>query len=176
MAHYFPRPGPKYDKLRIGGVFKEWKPKIVRWNISTPAQRIAGRDQKTVRNITLSGVRPAPWFGAFTRGETQALVVTTLAPARTNNTSTRCRDLQGQFLLHYNFPPTRSVKPDAWAAPSARDRPWQARLAADPPVLPPHHDSPYTVRVVSEDHRINGSSSMASVCGASLALMDAAFR
>src|SRR5580704_5420167 len=154
MAHYFPEgQEPKYDKLRIAGVFKE-------------------RDSKTVRQIIAEvGVLPRAHGSAlFTRGETQALVVTTLG---TGEDEQYIDSLSGtykeQFLLHYNFPPY-SVGETGRMGGTKRREIGHGKLAwrAIHPVLPPHHEFPYTVRVVSEITESNGSSSMASVCGASL--------
>src|SRR6267142_462340 len=178
MAHYFPEgQEPKYDKLRIAGVFKELEAKIVRWNILDTGKRIDGRDSKTVRKIIAEvGVLPRAHGSAlFTRGETQAMVVTTLG---TGEDEQYIDALSGtykeQFLLHYNFPPY-SVGETGRMGGTKRREIGHGKLAwrAIHPVLPPHHEFPYTVRVVSEITESNGSSSMASVCGASLALMDA---
>src|SRR6266446_2632578 len=168
---------PKYDKLRIAGVFKELEAKIVRWNILDTGKRIDGRDSKTVRQIIAEvGVLPRAHGSAlFTRGETQAMVVTTLG---TGEDEQYIDSLSGtykeQFLLHYNFPPY-SVGETGRMGGTKRREIGHGKLAwrAIHPVLPPHHEFPYTVRVVSEITESNGSSSMASVCGASLALMDA---
>src|SRR5215217_6138341 len=177
-AHYFPEgKEPAYDKLRIGGVFKELEAKIVRWNILDTGKRIDGRDSKTVRNIVAEvGILPRAHGSAlFTRGETQAMVVTTLG---TGEDEQYIDALSGtykeQFLLHYNFPPY-SVGETGRLGGTKRREIGHGKLAwrAIHPVLPPHHEFPYTVRVVSEITESNGSSSMASVCGASLALMDA---
>ena len=178
MAHYFPEgQEPKYDKLRVAGVFKELEAKIVRWNILDTGRRIDGRDVKTVRNIVNEvGVLPRAHGSAlFTRGETQALVVTTLG---TGEDEQYIDALSGtykeQFLLHYNFPPY-SVGETGRLGGTKRRETGHGKLAwrAIHPVLPPHHEFPYTIRVVSEITESNGSSSMASVCGASLSLMDA---
>lgn len=178
IAHYFPEgQEPKYDKLRISGVFKELEAKIVRWNILDTGKRIDGRDSKTVRNIVAEvGVLPRAHGSAlFTRGETQAMVVTTLG---TGEDEQYIDALSGTyketFLLHYNFPPY-SVGETGRLGGTKRREIGHGKLAwrAIHPVLPPHHEFPYTTRVVSEITESNGSSSMASVCGASLALMDA---
>ncbi|RXT48663.1 polyribonucleotide nucleotidyltransferase [Bradyrhizobium betae] len=178
IAHYFPEgQEPKFDKLRVSGVFKELEAKIVRWNILDTGKRIDGRDSKTVRNIIAEvGVLPRAHGSAlFTRGETQALVVTTLG---TGEDEQYIDALSGTyketFLLHYNFPPY-SVGETGRLGGTKRREIGHGKLAwrAIHPVLPPHHEFPYTTRVVSEITESNGSSSMASVCGASLALMDA---
>src|SRR6202789_3579858 len=183
MAHYFPEgQEPKYDKLRIAGVFKELEAKIVRGQILDTGKRIDGRDSKTVRQIIAEvGVAPRAHGSAlFTRGETQAMVVTTLG---TGEDEQYIDALSGTyketFLLHYNFPPYNlppsSVGETGRLGGTKRREIGHGKLAwrAIHPVLPPHHEFPYTVRVVSEITESNGSSSMASVCGASLALMDA---
>jgi polyribonucleotide nucleotidyltransferase len=178
MAHYFPEGAePKYDKLRVAGVFKELEAKIVRWNILDTSKRIDGRDLATVRPIVCEvGVLPRTHGSAlFTRGETQALVVTTLG---TGEDEQWIDALQGtykeHFLLHYNFPPY-SVGETGRIGGTKRREIGHGKLAwrAIHPVLPAKHDFPYTIRVVSEVTESNGSSSMATVCGSSLALMDA---
>ena len=155
MAHYFPEgQEPKYDKLRIAGVFKELEAKIVRWNILDTGKRIDGRDVKTVRNIISEvGVLPRAHGSAlFTRGETQAMVVTTLG---TGEDEQYIDALSGTyketFLLHYNFPPY-SVGETGRLGGTKRREIGHGKLAwrAIHPVLPPHHEFPYTVRVVSE--------------------------
>jgi polyribonucleotide nucleotidyltransferase len=178
MAHFFPEgQEPKYDKLRVADVFKELQAKIVRWNILDTGKRIDGRDTKTVRNIVAeAGVLPRAHGSAlFTRGETQALVVATLG---TGEDEQYVDSLSGTyketFLLHYNFPPYSVGETGRLGGPRRRDighgkLAWRALRA----VLPPHHEFPYTLRVVSEITESNGSSSMATVCGTSLALMDA---
>ncbi len=178
MAQFFPEGADaKYDKLRVADVFKELQAKIVRWNILDTGKRIDGRDLKTVRNIVAeAGVLPRAHGSAlFTRGETQALVVTTLG---TGEDEQYVDSLSGTyketFLLHYNFPPYSVGETGRLGGPRRRDI-GHGKLAwrALRPVLPPHHEFPYTLRVVSEITESNGSSSMATVCGASLALMDA---
>jgi polyribonucleotide nucleotidyltransferase len=178
LAHFFPEGAePKYDKLRVADVFKELEAKIVRWSILDTGKRIDGRDLKTVRNILAeAGVLPRAHGSAlFTRGETQALVVTTLG---TGEDEQYVDSLSGTyketFLLHYNFPPYSVGETGRLGGPRRRDI-GHGKLAwrALRPVLPPHHEFPYTLRVVSEITESNGSSSMATVCGSSLALMDA---
>ncbi|MGO4713701.1 polyribonucleotide nucleotidyltransferase [Bradyrhizobium sp. 2TAF24] len=178
LAHFFPEGAePRFDKLRIAGVFKELEAKIVRWNILDTGKRIDGRDVKTVRDIVAQvGVLPRAHGSAlFTRGETQALVVTTLG---TGEDEQYIDALPGTyketFLLHYNFPPYSVGETGRMGSPGRREI-GHGKLAwrAIHPVLPLHHEFPYTLRVVSEITESNGSSSMASVCGASLALMDA---
>ncbi|MFL5079425.1 MAG: polyribonucleotide nucleotidyltransferase [Microvirga sp.] len=178
MAHYFPEgQEPKYDKLRIAAVFKELEAKIVRWNILDTGKRIDGRDSKTVRNIIAEvGILPRAHGSAlFTRGETQAMVVTTLG---TGEDEQYIDSLEGTyketFLLHYNFPPYSVGETGRMGSPGRREI-GHGKLAwrAIHPMLPPAHEFPYTIRVVSEITESNGSSSMATVCGSSLALMDA---
>jgi len=177
-AHYFPEGAePKYDKLRIGGVFKELEAKVVRNNILDTGKRIDGRDVQTVRPIVAeAGILPRAHGSAlFTRGETQALVIATLG---TGEDEQWIDALQGTyketFLLHYNFPPFSVGETGRMGGPRRREI-GHGKLAwrAIHPILPDHHEFPYTIRVVSEITESNGSSSMATVCGTSLALMDA---
>jgi polyribonucleotide nucleotidyltransferase len=179
LAHFFPAgsDNPAYDKERIAGVFKALEAKIVRWNILDTERRIDGRDVKTVRPIVAEvGVLPRAHGSAlFTRGETQAFVVATLG---TGEDEQFVDSLEGTyketFLLHYNFPPFSVGETGRLGSPGRREV-GHGKLAwrAIHPMLPLHHEFPYTIRVVSEITESNGSSSMASVCGASLALMDA---
>jgi polyribonucleotide nucleotidyltransferase len=179
MEHYFPggADNPDYNKLRIAGVFKELEAKIVRWNILDTGNRIDGRDVKTVRPIVAEvGVLPRTHGSAlFTRGETQALVVATLGTAEDEQFIDA---LQGtykeSFLLHYNFPPFSVGETGRIGSPGRREI-GHGKLAwrAIHPMLPTALEFPYTIRVVSEITESNGSSSMATVCGTSLALMDA---
>jgi polyribonucleotide nucleotidyltransferase len=178
MAHYFPEGAePAYDKQRVAGVFKELEAKIVRWNILDTSKRIDGRDLMTVRQIVAEvGVLPRAHGSAlFTRGETQALVVATLG---TGEDEQYIDALQGTyketFLLHYNFPPFSVGETGRIGAPGRREI-GHGKLAwrAIHPLLPKAEEFPYTIRLVSEIMESNGSSSMATVCGASLALMDA---
>ena len=178
IAHFFPEgEEPKYEKLKVADVFKELEAKIVRWNILDTGKRIDGRDVKTVRDITCEvGVLPRAHGSAlFTRGETQALVVTTLGTGEDEQyVDALSGTYKETFLLHYNFPPF-SVGETGRLGGTKRREIGHGKLAwrAIHPVLPPHHEFPYTVRVVSEVTESNGSSSMATVCGSSLALMDA---
>jgi polyribonucleotide nucleotidyltransferase len=161
----------------IGNAFKAVEARIVRGRILEEGVRIDGRDTKTVRPIeALAGVLPRAHGSAlFTRGETQALVVATLG---TGEDEQFVDALQGtykeKFLLHYNFPPF-SVGETGRMGGAGRREIGHGKLAwrAIHPVLPPQESFPYTLRVVSEILESNGSSSMATVCGASLALMDA---
>ena len=168
---------PPYGKQQVAGVFKAIEAKIVRWNILDTGRRIDGRDVKTVRPIVSEvGVLPRAHGSAlFTRGETQALVVATLG---TGEDEQWIDALQGTyketFLLHYNFPPFSVGETGRMGGPRRREI-GHGKLAwrAIHPILPAHHEFPYTLRVVSEITESNGSSSMATVCGTSLALMDA---
>jgi polyribonucleotide nucleotidyltransferase len=179
MAHFLPEgvENPPYDALRVKGVFKELEAKIVRWNVLDTGRRIDARDVKTVRPIVSEvGILPRAHGSAlFTRGETQALVIATLG---TGEDEQFIDALQGTyketFLLHYNFPPYSVGETGRMGAPGRREI-GHGKLAwrAIRPMLPPHHEFPYTIRVVSEITESNGSSSMATVCGTSLALMDA---
>src|SRR6201993_5127123 len=178
MAHFFPEgQEPKHDKLKVADVFKELEAKIVRWNILDTGKRIDGRDVKTVRNITCEvGVLPRTHGSAlFTRGKTQALVVTTLGTGEDEQFIDQLTGtVKETFLLHYNFPPFSVGETGRIGSPGRREI-GHGKLAwrAIHPVLPPHHEFPYTIRVVSEITESNGSSSMATVCGTSLSLMDA---
>ena len=179
MGHFLPEgvDNPKHPKLQVAGVFKELEAKIVRWNILDTGKRIDGRDVKTVRPIVAEvGVLPRTHGSAlFTRGETQALVVTTLG---TGEDEQWIDALQGtykeSFLLHYNFPPYSVGETGRMGAPGRREI-GHGKLAwrAIHPMLPEKTSFPYTIRVVSEITESNGSSSMATVCGTSLSLMDA---
>ena len=179
MGHFSPPDvaEPKYPALQVASVFKDLEAKIVRWNILDNGTRIDGRDVKTVRPISCEvGVLPRTHGSAlFTRGETQALVVATLG---TGEDEQFVDALQGTyketFLLHYNFPPFSVGETGRLGAPGRREI-GHGKLAwrAIHPVLPAHTEFPYTIRVVSEITESNGSSSMASVCGTSLSLMDA---
>jgi len=178
MAELLPADGePKFDPEQVKAVFKEAQAKVVRWNILDEGKRIDGRDLKTVRPILAEvGVLPRTHGSAvFTRGETQALVVTTLG---TGEDEQFIDELEGTrketFLLHYNFPPYSVGETGRMGSPGRREI-GHGKLAwrAIHPMLPAAHEFPYTIRVVSEITESNGSSSMATVCGASLALMDA---
>jgi polyribonucleotide nucleotidyltransferase len=178
MAHFFPEGAePQHDKLAVAGVFKELEAKIVRWNILDTNKRIDGRDLKTVRPIVAEvGVLPRTHGSAlFTRGETQALVVATLGTAEDEQFVDALQGTYKEtFLLHYNFPPYSVGETGRVGAPGRREI-GHGKLAwrAIHPMLPTPAEFPYTIRVVSEITESNGSSSMASVCGSSLALMDA---
>jgi polyribonucleotide nucleotidyltransferase len=158
-------------------VFKELESQIVRGNILATGKRIDGRDTKTVRPIRSEvGVLPRTHGSAlFTRGETQALVTATLG---TGEDEQIIDALDGEyrehFMLHYNFPPYSVGEAGRMGSPGRREI-GHGKLAwrALRPILPSKEKFPYTVRVVSEITESNGSSSMATVCGSSLALMDA---
>ncbi len=178
MSELFPEGSePPYTKEQVAEVFKELQAKVVRWNILDTGVRIDGRDVKTVRPIISEvGVLPRAHGSAlFTRGETQALVVATLGTAEDEQF---VDSLEGtykeRFLLHYNFPPYSVGETGRMGSPGRREI-GHGKLAwrAIHPMLPAAAEFPYTLRVVSEITESNGSSSMATVCGTSLALMDA---
>ncbi len=161
----------------FGAAFEELEAKVVRDNILDTGRRIDGRDTKTVRPIvTEVGFLPRTHGSAlFTRGETQALVVATLG---TGDDEQIIDALEGEyrehFMLHYNFPPYSVGEAKRMGSPGRREI-GHGKLAwrAIRPLLPPKDKFPYTIRVVSEITESNGSSSMATVCGTSLAMMDA---
>ncbi len=167
----------KFEPEVLKTVFKDVQAKIVRWNILDDGKRIDGRDVKTVRQIVSEvGLLPRTHGSAlFTRGETQALVVATLG---TGEDELKVDGLDGlhleRFMLHYNFPPFSVGETGRVGSPGRREI-GHGKLAwrALKPMLPAPHEFPYTLRVVSEITESNGSSSMATVCGTSLALMDA---
>jgi polyribonucleotide nucleotidyltransferase len=179
MAHFLPEgvENPPYPKQQVGTVFKDIEAKIVRWNILDTGRRIDGRDVKTVRPIVSEvGILPRAHGSAlFTRGETQALVIATLGTGEDEQfVDALPGTYKETFLLHYNFPPFSVGETGRFGAPGRREV-GHGKLAwrAIHPMLPAHHDFPYTIRCVSEITESNGSSSMATVCGSSLALMDA---
>ena len=161
----------------ISKVFDNLKKDIVRERILSGEKRIDGRDSDTVRPISVqTGVLPRTHGSAlFTRGETQALVVTTLG---TNKDAQIIDSLSGRiedsFIFHYNFPPYSVGEIGMIGSPKRREI-GHGKLARRgvQAVMPTQEDFPYTVRVVSEITESNGSSSMASVCGSSLSMMDA---
>jgi polyribonucleotide nucleotidyltransferase len=162
---------------QVGGVLKKIEADVVRSNILDTGKRIDGRDTKTVRPIVAEvGVLPRTHGSSvFTRGETQALVVATLGTGEDEQwVDALSGTYKETFLLHYNFPPF-SVGETGRMGGAGRREIGHGKLAwrALRPVLPPNHEFPYTLRVVSEILESNGSSSMATVCGSSLALMDA---
>lgn len=167
---------PQWSEAQVKSALVNLESRIVRNNV-LDGIRIDGRDTRTVRPITVrTGVLPRTHGSAlFTRGETQALVVTTLG---TERDSQLVDALEGErkdgFMLHYNFPPYCVGETGRVGSPKRREI-GHGRLARRgvQPVMPKLDTFPYAVRVVSEVTESNGSSSMASVCGASLALMDA---
>ena len=167
----------KYTSEEIGTVFKSLQAKIVRWNILDTGSRIDGRDLKTVRKIVSEvGLLPRTHGSAlFTRGETQAIVVATLGTGEDEQYVDSLTGMYKEtFLLHYNFPPYSVGETGRMGSPGRREI-GHGKLAwrAVRPMLPAKESFPYTLRVVSEITESNGSSSMATVCGTSLALMDA---
>ncbi|NBN65759.1 polyribonucleotide nucleotidyltransferase [Pannonibacter tanglangensis] len=161
----------------VGELFKKLEAEIVRGAIIETGTRIDGRDLSTVRPIVSEvGILPRAHGSAlFTRGETQGLVVATLG---TGEDEQFVDALEGtykaHFMLHYNFPPYSVGETGRMGSPGRREI-GHGKLAwrAINPMLPAKHEFPYTLRVVSEITESNGSSSMATVCGTSLALMDA---
>ncbi len=167
----------EFDTATVLGKFKKLEAAVVRGDILKTGKRIDGRDTKTVRNIVSEvGILPRVHGSAlFTRGETQALVVTTLGTGQDEQIIDALEgEYKQKFLLHYNFP-SYSVGECRRLGPPGRREIGHGKLAwrAINPVLPDPEDFPYTMRVVSEITESNGSSSMATVCGTSLALMDA---
>jgi polyribonucleotide nucleotidyltransferase len=178
-AHFTPAEGEeaKYTSEQIGTVFKSLQAKIVRWNILDTKSRIDGRDLSTVRPIVSEvGVLPRTHGSAvFTRGETQAIVVATLGTGEDEQfVDALTGTYKERFLLHYNFPPYSVGETGRMGSPGRREI-GHGKLAwrAIRPMLPAAEQFPYTLRIVSEITESNGSSSMATVCGTSLALMDA---
>jgi len=166
-----------WSKDDVKGAFGKLEKKVVRSRYIAGEKRIDGRNTDDVRAITVrTGVLPRTHGSAlFTRGETQALVVTTLGTAR----DAQIIDALGgsyrePFMLHYNFPPYCVGETGMVGTPKRREI-GHGRLAKRGVlgVMPSEEDFPYTIRVVSEITESNGSSSMASVCGTSLSLMDA---
>ena len=165
------------DANLIKSKFKSLEADVVRGSILKTGKRIDDRDTKTVRPIVAEvGVLPRTHGSAlFTRGETQALVVTTLGTGQDEQIIDALEgEYKERFLLHYNFPPY-SVGEAGRMGPPGRREIGHGKLAwrATHPLLPTAEDFPYTMRTVSEITESNGSSSMATVCGTSLALMDA---
>ncbi len=161
----------------ITAKFKSLESDVVRGSILKTGGRIDGRDTKTVRPIVSEvGILPRTHGSAlFTRGETQALVVTTLGTGQDEQIMDRLEgETRERFMLHYNFPPY-SVGEAGRMGPPGRREIGHGKLAwrAIHPLLPSAEEFPYTIRNVSEITESNGSSSMASVCGSSLAMMDA---
>ncbi|MFC0269174.1 polyribonucleotide nucleotidyltransferase [Kushneria aurantia] len=168
---------PLYTGEEVGGAFAGLEKRIVRERVLGGEPRIDGRDHSTVRPLDIAvGVLPRTHGSAlFTRGETQAIVTTTLGTSRD---AQLIEGLDGErhdsFMLHYNFPPYSVGEAGFIGSPKRREI-GHGRLARRgvAAVLPDSETFPYTIRVVSEITESNGSSSMASVCGSSLSLMDA---
>ncbi len=178
-AHFFPEgaENPAWTGEQFAAVFKHLQAKIVRWNILDTGLRIDGRDLKTVRPIVSEvGLLPRTHGSAlFTRGETQAIVVATLGTGEDEQMIDALTGTYKQrFMLHYNFPPYSVGETGRMGSPGRREI-GHGKLAwrAIHPMLPGAEQFPYTIRAVSEITESNGSSSMATVCGTSLALMDA---
>lgn len=165
------------NEKMVGSILKKLEQEIVRGAIVNDGKRIDGRGLRDIRKIVGEvGVLPRTHGSAlFTRGETQALVVTTLG---TSDDEQLIDAIDGKydenFMLHYNFPPY-SVGEATMLRPPGRREIGHGKLAwrAVRPVVPSKEDFPYTIRIVSEITESNGSSSMATVCGASMSMMDA---
>jgi polyribonucleotide nucleotidyltransferase len=169
--------GAAFDSVTVEGMLFDIEAKIVRSQILAGEPRIDGRDTRTVRAIEIrNSVLPRTHGSAlFTRGETQALVVTTLGTERdAQRIDALSGDYEDRFMLHYNMPPFATGETGRVGSPKRREI-GHGRLAkrALIAVLPSKEEFPYTMRVVSEITESNGSSSMASVCGGCLSLMDA---
>ncbi|MCG6662112.1 polyribonucleotide nucleotidyltransferase [Halomonas kenyensis] len=167
----------QFDADEVKGAFASLEKRVVRGRVVKGEPRIDGRDQKTVRPLAIEvgGLPKTHGSAIFTRGETQSIVIATLGTLRD---AQLIESLEGErkdrFLLHYNFPPYSVGEAGFMGGPKRREI-GHGRLARRgvEAMLPDEADFPYTIRVVSEITESNGSSSMASVCGASLALMDA---
>jgi len=176
-AECIPADAPSGYANQVNDFLFELEAKLVRNNILSGEARIDGRDTRTVRPISIrTGVLPRTHGSAlFTRGETQALVVATLGTARDEQIIDALQgEYRERFMLHYNMPPYATGETGRVGTPKRREI-GHGRLAkrAVLAVLPTAEEFAYSMRVVSEITESNGSSSMASVCGASLALMDA---
>src|SRR5690606_641229 len=168
---------PAITEGAVQNVFASLEKQIVRSRIISGEPRIDGRDTRTVRPIVVeTGVLTKTHGSAlFTRGETQALVVATLGALRDAQiVEVLSGSKKDAFMLHYNFPPFSVGETGFMSGPKRREI-GHGRLARRgvAAVMPKEEDFPYAIRVVSEITESNGSSSMASVCGTSLALMDA---
>jgi len=168
---------PKFNEEQVDGALFKLESNIVRQRILNGEPRIDGRDVKTVRPITIKvGTLPRTHGSAvFTRGETQALVVTTLGTTRDAQIiDALTGERREPFMLHYNFPPFSVGETGMMGSPKRREI-GHGNLARRgvAAMMPDMETFPYVIRVVSEILESNGSSSMASVCGTSLALMDA---
>ncbi|MCC6248857.1 MAG: polyribonucleotide nucleotidyltransferase [Rubrivivax sp.] len=169
--------GVEFDSVKVENLLFEIESRIVRGQILAGEPRIDGRDTRTVRPIEIrTGVMPRTHGSAlFTRGETQALVAATLGTERdAQRIDALAGEFEDRFMLHYNMPPFATGETGRVGSPKRREI-GHGRLAkrALVAVLPTRDDFPYTLRVVSEITESNGSSSMASVCGGCLSLMDA---
>ncbi|MEW6694763.1 Polyribonucleotide nucleotidyltransferase [Tepidimonas thermarum] len=169
--------GIAFDEVKVDGLLFDIEARIVRQQILAGEPRIDGRDTRTVRPIEIrTGVLPRTHGSAlFTRGETQALVIATLGTERDAQIiDALSGEYQDRFMLHYNMPPFATGETGRVGAPKRREI-GHGRLAKRALVacLPSKDEFPYTIRVVSEVTESNGSSSMATVCGGCLALMDA---
>jgi polyribonucleotide nucleotidyltransferase len=174
LAELFPDEARQAIALKL---FKDIEKEIVRGAILRDGRRIDGRDTRSVRPISCEvGILPRAHGSAlFTRGETQALVVATLGTGQDEQVIDALEgEYRENFMLHYNFPPYATGEAGRLGSPGRREV-GHGKLAwrAIHPLLPAKDSFPYTIRIVSEITESNGSSSMASVCGASLALMDA---
>jgi polyribonucleotide nucleotidyltransferase len=174
LAELFPDEAQYAIALKL---FKDIEKDIVRGAILRDGRRIDGRETGSVRPISCEvGILPRAHGSAlFTRGETQALVVATLGTGQDEQVIDALEgEYRENFMLHYNFPPYATGEAGRMGSPGRREV-GHGKLAwrAIHPLLPSKDSFPYTIRVVSEITESNGSSSMASVCGASLALMDA---
>jgi polyribonucleotide nucleotidyltransferase len=169
--------GVEFDSVAVEGLLFNIEAGIVRGQILAGEPRIDGRDTRTVRAIEIrNSVLPRTHGSAlFTRGETQALVIATLGTDRdAQRIDALAGDFEDRFMLHYNMPPFATGETGRVGSPKRREI-GHGRLAKRALIaaLPPKDEFPYTIRVVSEITESNGSSSMASVCGGCLALMDA---
>ncbi|WP_138514838.1 polyribonucleotide nucleotidyltransferase [Rhodoferax bucti] len=169
--------GVEFDSVKVEGLLFDIEAKIVRGQILAGEPRIDGRDTRTVRAIEIrNGVLPRTHGSSlFTRGETQALVIATLGTERdAQRIDALSGEYEDRFMLHYNMPPFATGETGRVGTPKRREI-GHGRLAkrALVAVLPTKEEFPYSLRVVSEITESNGSSSMASVCGGCLSLMDA---
>ena len=169
--------GVEFDSVKVEGMLFDIEARIVRSQILAGEPRIDGRDTRTVRPIEIrNGVLPRTHGSAlFTRGETQALVVATLGTERdAQRIDALAGEFEDRFMLHYNMPPFATGEAGRFGTPKRREI-GHGRLAKRALVacLPTKEEFPYTMRVVSEITESNGSSSMASVCGGCLSMMDA---
>ena len=169
--------GQEYDSKTLGSQFKKIEQDIVRTDVVKSKKRIDGRGLADVRQIVCEvGVLPMTHGSAlFTRGETQSIVVATLGTSQDEQVIDALEgEYREDFMLHYNFPPYSTGEVGRMGSPGRREI-GHGKLAwrAVHPLLPEKEAFPYTLRCVSEITESNGSSSMATVCGSSLALMDA---